>query len=541
MKPASRCEEESDPHLSSSTRILIVSLVFLSLGWIAIPASNAAQSNSLQLTTSDVGWRLFSVFGLIAINAFFVAAEFSMVAVRRSRIDQLVDEGDAAAKTVQTLQRNIDRLLSTTQIGITLSSLALGWVGEKTMAVLVAAALMQLPVQRDRIDWLAHSLAIPVAFGLVAYLQIILGELVPKSIALLYAEEVARILAPPSLTIARSFKPFLWILNRSTRCLLRLAGIRATGQNWHSRVTPEELQRIIATEGESTGLEAEERELLANVFEFGDVSVDEVMVPRTRLTAIPADATFGTLLEEVARSGHSRYPAIGESLDDVRGIVHFKELAEPLAQGNLTLLTPIAPWIRPARFVPAYTLLSELLPMMQRSQQSMVVVVDEFGGTAGLVTMQDLVAELIGNVYEPQDAEAPSFQILDEQTFAVQAQMHLEEVNELLSLDLPLTDDYQTLGGFLIYQLQKIPAVGDTWRDRNLELTVISAEGPRLHQIQIQRQESMSVTEPFDELFEEPFEELPLTAIDTLPEMDVPPEESETDGSQPTQSSSSEY
>jgi CBS domain containing-hemolysin-like protein len=527
MKPRSRCDEESDPHLFISAQSIGLILILGSILWVAAPASSAPETNPLQLTSSDVGWRLFSVFGLIAINAFFVATEFSMVAVRRSRIDQLVDEGDLAAKTVQTLQRNIDRLLSTTQLGITLSSLALGWVGEKTMAVLVAVALMQLPIQHELADLLAHTLAIPLAFGLVAYLQIVLGELFPKSIALLYSEEVARLLAPPSLAIAQSFKPFLWILNRSTRYLLRLAGIRYSGQNWHSRVTPEELQRIIATEGESTGLEAEARELLANAFEFGDVSVDEVMIPRTRLTAIPYDATFGMLVQEVAKSGHSRYPAIGESLDDVRGIIRFKELAEPLASGSLTLDSPIGPWVRPARFVPAYTLLSELLPMMQRSQQSMVVVVDEFGGTAGLVTMQDLVAELIGDVYEPQDAEAPSFQILDEQTFAVQAQMHLEEVNELLSLDLPLTDDYQTLGGFLIYQLQKIPAVGETWCDRNLELTVISASGPRLHQIQIRRQESISVTEPFEEPFTEPFGELSLTALENtleeMEEMDVQP------------------
>lgn len=522
MKPRSRCDEESDPHLFYSARFVGSLVLLLFVLGMAAPALSTAQ-NSLQLTASDVGWRVLSVLGLIAINAFFVAAEFSMVAVRRSRIDQLVDEGDLSAKTVQDLQRNIDRLLSTTQLGITLSSLALGWVGEKTTAVLVAATMMQLPLNPDTSGAIAHALAIPVAFGLVAYLQIVLGELVPKSIALLYAEDVARWLAPSSLAIARSFKPFLWILNRSTRCLLRLAGIRYSGQNWHTRVTPEELQRIIATEGESTGLEAEERELLANAFEFGDVSVDEVMVPRTSLTAIPYNATFQTLLQEVVHSGHSQYPAIGESLDDVRGIVCFKELAEPLAEGILGLDSSISPWIRPARFVPAYTLLSELLPMMQRSQQSMAIVVDEFGGTAGLVTMQDLVAELIGDAYEPQDTEAPSFQILDEQTFIVQAQMHLEEVNELLSLELPLTDDYQTLGGFLIYQMQKIPAAGDTWCDRNLELTVISAAGPRLHQIQIRRRESMSAEEAFNETFEDIVSEIPVDPISKPPEDDREP------------------
>lgn len=450
---------------------------------LATPAGNASG-------VGDVLLRLLSVLGLIAINAFFVTAEFSMVSVRRSRINQLVDAGDVPAQTVQALQRDIDRLLSTTQLGITLSSLALGWIGERTMATFVASGLRSLPFDDSTRDVLAHSVSIPLAFFLVAYLQIVLGELCPKSLALLYAEQLARLLGPPSLAIARFFNPFLWILNQSTRLLLRWVGIRDVDRNGYNRVTPEELQRIIALEGESTGLEAEERELLSNIFEFGDVSAEEVMVPRTQIAALPSDASFGSFLEEVARSGHGRYPIVGESLDDVRGIVHFKELAEPLAKGQISLDTPIQPWIRPARFVPEYTPLSELLPLLQRSAQPMVMVVDEFGGTAGLVTMQDILAEIVGDSVEPEGSETFSLQMLDDRTFVVQAQMHLEEVNELLDLALPLVDDYQTLGGFLIYQMQKIPEIGETMAFDGLELKVVSAEGPRLHQIQIQRRDT---------------------------------------------------
>jgi CBS domain containing-hemolysin-like protein len=448
-----------------------------------------AVSASASLSPRDIFLRLLSVLLLIALNAFFVAAEFSMVSVRRSRISQLVDAGDVQAKTVQALQRSIDRLLSTTQLGITLSSLALGWIGESTMASLVAALLTRLPLSPEASQIVAHSLAIPIAFVAIAYLQIVLGELCPKSVALLYSEELARFLGPPSLTIARLFNPFIWILNQSTRWLLRLVGIQYAGQGWYNRVTPEELQLIITTERESSGLEAEERELLNNVFEFGEVLATEVMVPRTSITSIPCTATFQTLLEEVANTGHSRYPVTGESLDDIRGLVYFKELAQPLCQGELTPETPIASWIRPARFVPEMTPLSELLPLMQRSHLAMVMVVDEFGGTAGLVTLQDLVAEIIGETPEPESTEELLVQILDEQTFLVQAQMDLEEVNELLALDFPLTDEYQTLAGFLLFQFQKIPAQGETLHYDNLELTVVSAEGPRLHQIRIHRQE----------------------------------------------------
>jgi CBS domain containing-hemolysin-like protein len=452
-------------------------------------ASVLLVATSSTLAQSEVFLRLLSVFLLIAINAFFVTAEFSIVSVRRSRINQLVSAGDIQAKTVQDLQRGIDRLLSTTQLGITLSSLALGWISESTMAVPLAILLSQLPLSVEMSQFLSHSLAIPIAFFLVAYLQIVLGELCPKSLALLYPEQLARFLGPPSLAIARFFNPFIWILNQSTRWLLRLVGVQYMGQGWYNRVTPEELQLIISTSAESPGLEAEERELLNNVFEFADVSAGEVMVPRTSIVAIPGDATFQMLLEEVAESGHSRYPVMGESLDDISGIVYFKELAEPLAQGLLKPDSSLQSWIRPARFVPEYVPLNELLHQMQRSAQEMVMVVDEFGGTAGLITIQDLVAEIIGNTHEPEDEEEPTIQILNEQTFLVQAQLDIQEANEMLNLDLPLIEDYQTVGGFMIYELQKIPTAGDQLRYRNYELTVTLAEGPRLHQIQIQRLE----------------------------------------------------
>lgn len=455
---------------------------------VAVSRSLTVQAAaSIELSLSDVVIRLLLVLLLIAINAFFVTAEFSIVSVRRSRISQLVAVGDIQAKTVQNLQRSIDRLLSTTQLGITLSSLALGWIGESTMAVLIARLMGQLPISDTNKQFLTHSLSIPIAFLLIAYLQIVLGELCPKSLALLYSEQLSRFLGPPSLAIARFFNPFIWILNQSTRQLLRLGGIQYRATWYNSRVTPEELQLIITTSSESTGLEAEERELLKNVFAFGEVLAGEIMVPRTNIDALPANATFLDLLNEIASTGHSLYPVMGESLDDIQGIIHFKQLAEPLAKGELTLETSILAWLRPARFIPEQKPLSELLPLMQRSQQEMVIVVDEFGGTAGLLTIKDIVAEIIGDTEEPTNTEELAVQMLDDQTYLVQAQLHIEEVNELLNLELPLLDEYQTLGGFLIYNLQKIPDEGETLNYHNLELTVASAEGPRLHQIRVRR------------------------------------------------------
>lgn len=445
---------------------------------------------STSLTNRDILLRLLSVLILIAINAFFVTVEFSMVSVRRSRINQLVEAGDIQARTVQSLQRSIERLLSTTQLGITLSSLALGWIGESTMVTLVASAIakLQLPININPI--LARSLSIPFTFFLIAYLQIVLGELCPKSVALLYSEQLARFFGPPSLVIARVFNPFIWILNQSTRWLLRLVGIQYTGHSWYNRVTSEELQLIITTERESPGLEAKERELLNNVFEFGEVLAVEVMVPRTSIVALPRTATFQMLLEEIAKTGHSRYPVTGDSLDDIVGIIYFKELAPALSQGQLALDTPIEQWIRPAGFVPEFTPLHQLLPLMQRSHLAMVMLADEFGGIAGLVTLKDLIAEIIGDHPKPESGENLAWQILDEQTFLVQAQMDLDTVNNLLKLNLPIIDDYQTLGGFVLHQFQKLPVQGEVLHYGNLELTVVSTEGLRLNQIRIQRQNS---------------------------------------------------
>lgn len=440
-----------------------------------------------QLTGTDVLTRLLSVFLLIGINAFFVTAEFSIVSVRRSRISHLVSVGDVQALTVQRLQQSIDRLLSTTQLGITLSSLALGWIGESTLALILASWLNQLPLPDRAVQFLTHSLSIPLAFFLIAYLQIVLGELCPKSMAMLYSENLARLLGPPSLTIARLFNPFIWILNQSTRWLLRLVGVQYSAQAWYNRVTPEELQLIISTSTESPGLEEDERELLNNIFEFREVTAGEVMIPRTSIAAIHKQATFQDLLNEIVISGHSRYPVMGESLDDICGIIYFKELAQPLAENLLMPNSPIEPWIRPARFVPEYMSLHDLLHLMQRSAQPMIMVVDEFGGTAGLVTLEDLTAEIIGDAHESENDTDVIVRMLDEQTFLVQAQADLEEVNEFLNIDLPVAEDYQSLGGFLIYQMQKIPAVDEKLVYENLELSVMAADGPRLQEIMIRR------------------------------------------------------
>ena len=427
------------------------------------------------------------VFLLIAINAFFVTAEFSIVSVRRSRISQLVKDGDLQAQTVQSLQRSIDRLLSTTQLGITLSSLALGWVGEKTIASSTIPLIesLNLPVYIPKTS--VHSLALLLSFVILAYLQIVLGELCPKSVALMYPEKLAKFFGPPSLVIARIFRPFIAVLNLSTRLLLKLLGVNYSGRGWYEQVTSEELQLIIATERESTGLEADQRQLLKNVFEFRDDTAEEVMIPRTNIVFLSLTSTFEELLQTVATKGYSGYPVIGDSLDDIKGIIHYKKLSEPLAKGELDRNSTIEPWIEPVSFISESKSLNELLPLMQRWQQKMIIVLDEFGGTSGLITLHDLIAEIVGDAGSPLETGFEAIQKLDENTFLVSAQINLEEVNEQLELALPLADNYNTLGGFLLEQWQKIPHQGEKLQYEDLNFTVAVADSNRLYQIMIQR------------------------------------------------------
>ncbi|NCO75780.1 MAG: HlyC/CorC family transporter [Cyanobacteria bacterium] len=430
-------------------------------------------------------FRLCAIFLLIFINAFFVMGEFAIVSVRRSRIDHLVIGGDIPAQTVQSLQKSLDRLLSTTQLGITLSSLALGWIGEGTMAISLQYLISFLPFPQTIIDILTHSISIPLAFFLLVYLQIVLGELCPKSLALLYPEQLARFLAAPIIVIGGIFKPFIDVLNQSTRFLLKLIGIQYTGQGWYKQVTPEELQLIIKTERDSSGLEAEERELLSNVFEFGDVEASEVMTPRVNIKALDLSATYGDLWVEVSQTRHSHYPIIGDSLDDIRGIVNFKDCVSTLENNSINLNISLEDFVKPARFVPESTSLSELLAIMQQSPSKMVIIVDDYGGTSGLVTMQDLIDEILGGDQNQDDDDNFNITVIDEQNFLISAQINLEELNDLLDFTLPLVDEYQTLGGFLVYHWQKIPKESEIFNFDNLQFTVMDVDGPRINKIKI--------------------------------------------------------
>ncbi|MEB3160453.1 MAG: hemolysin family protein [Synechocystis sp.] len=431
--------------------------------------------------------RLLLVLVLLGINAFFVMAEFSIVATRRSRIRQLVDAGNLPAKQVQYFHRHLDRLLSTTQIGITGSCLALGWLGESTFAALLQPWLQLLNV--GNAIPLSHFLALFFTFMAIAYLQIVLGELVPKSLAFIYAEQLACALAPPLHVISRLLMPFNQAVNYATRTLLGIGGIEITRASWSHHVTPEELKFIINTEGDTLGLEPIERSLFKNVLAFGELTAADVMIPRTKIDVIAAAATYGDLLDLITQTGHRIFPVKGDSLDDIQGLIDFQDLALPLQQNLINRDTPIQPWIKTSRFLPESMPLPELLQKMQRTQAKSVMIVDEFGGTAGFVCWQDVINEFLDPTQvEEEHEDSVILQMLDPRTFVVEAQMTLDELNDVLGFSFPNNDNYQTLGGFLLYEWQRIPQQGESLTYGHYSFTVVAADGPKLQKIRIHRQ-----------------------------------------------------
>ncbi len=446
-----------------------------------------------QLSWGDIGISLLWVIGLLSINAFFVAVEFSLVSARRSRMIQLAGEGNHQANLVKTAQEHLERALSTTQLGITIASILLGWIGVTQVAQLVQAGLVWIYhlMTNSTVDGvstqLLPSLALVVTFVGLTYLQLVWGELLPKTLAIVYAEPISLRLAWLNDLVIRLLAPFVEVPRFTSRLVLQLFGVPIPDQtSLYSTMTAEELQVLIASV-ETGDIEEEERELLANVFEFGETVASEVMVPRTSLDAVSLSATVQDVLIEVGESNHSRYPVYQESLDDIKGMINIKTIISALAKEDIQLESSIETFIQPAHFVHENKLIAELLPEMQQHHQAMIVVVDEFGGTAGVITIKDLVEEIVGNLSDEasDNGDEPDIEKIDELTYTIQAQISIEDLKEKLDLDLPNHDDYQTLGGFLIYQMQKIPRVGEKLIYQGLEFQVLRIEGPRLDRIKL--------------------------------------------------------
>jgi CBS domain containing-hemolysin-like protein len=436
------------------------------------------------MSWSVVLLRLVGAFGLVALNGFFVAVEFAVVTARRTRIDQLAAEGNTTARLAIKLVNNPDRVIAASQLGITMASLALGWIGEATVA-----AIVEPPLEAVIGQWstaAAHSLGTALAFALVTLVHIVLGEQVPKTVAVRYSERAALAVSRPMDWFTRLFRPLIALLDGTTAAVLRL--MRVEPMAGHRTVyTMDELKLIVRESQEGGAIEADQEAMLQKVFQFGDRQVREAMIPRPDVIGIESDATIQDLLKLFVEASHARFPVYEEDLDNIVGIVAIKDVVKALAQDPARMGGAVDSLARPALFVPETVAVADLFANMRTTHNQMAIVIDEYGGTSGVVTLEELVEEIVGRLSdELVTAEEPLVR-LNEHTFEIDAQLRVDEVNEHLSLNLPEGEQYETIAGLILFHLQRIPVKGDTLNYKDLELKVSQMKGPKIEKVLIRR------------------------------------------------------
>jgi CBS domain containing-hemolysin-like protein len=400
--------------------------------------------------------RLFVVFLLVLANGFFVASEFALVGVRKTRVDTLAQAGNRRAERLGRLLGSLDSYISATQLGITLASLALGWVGEETIAHALEPALERVMPAAFAVA-AAETVAIAGAFLIITFLHIVLGELAPKTLALERAEPVALAVAWPMEMFYRTFKAPIWVLNKAGNVVVRAFGLHSTGEHT-AAYTGEELRRLVDLSHESGHLEEGERELLHNVFEFAAETVREVMVPRSEVVAAPSDATMARMVELLRASEFSRIPVYDGSLDAVSGVLHAREVLGAALEGREATARELA---RPTLFVPPNARLDAVLSRMKRSGHHLAAVVDEHGGFEGLVTLEDIVEEIVGDIRDEFDEDERDAVAREaDGSYLVDAGVSVRAVNRRLDLKIPESARYTTLAGFLLAEAGAIPRQG---------------------------------------------------------------------------------
>jgi CBS domain containing-hemolysin-like protein len=390
----------------------------------------------------DIFWTLF----LVLLNGFFVAAEFAIVKVRSSQI--ALEKGNLSKKTALHIIDHLDGYLAATQLGITLASLGLGWVGEDVVSRLILNAMQGMGFEMS--ESVSHAIAVPVAFTVLTVMHIVFGELAPKSIAIRYPTATSLQISVPLQIFYYVFRPFIWFLNGMANLLLRLFGIKPMGdQDIHSE---DELKLIIAESEEGGAIEPSERELIQNVFDFDDRVVRQVMVPRMKISAIKAEVTVREAMDIVLKEGYSRYPLYDVSLDEIVGVVFAKDIIRAYVtneQGSKT--QTLRDVMRSVQYVPETMPIDALLRDFQKKKIQMAIVVSEFGGTIGLVTLEDVLEELVGDIQDEHDHEVQIVTTIDKQIYQIVAQSSLYDINKLLPEPFPESDEYETLAGLLTY------------------------------------------------------------------------------------------
>ncbi|MEK6320366.1 MAG: hemolysin family protein [Acidobacteriota bacterium] len=434
-------------------------------------------------STLTVLLKLAVVFLLVLANAFFVGAEFALVSLRRSRVATLVAQGHKRARLLLRITEDLTGYISACQVGITLASLALGWIGQTTIAQLLnpVTDLIMSPVASTVA---AHSTAVVLAFLVITYLHLLLGELVPKAFALKRAEKISLAVARPMEIFYRVFKAPIWVINQSGVLILGWMGLRANAEHTAAYST-EELRHLVGLSHKSGHLIEDERQLIYNVFDFTDSTVESVMVPRTEIEALDADLSPVQMLEVFEQSGYSRMPIYRDSFDNIIGVVLHKDLSRVVRRGGSANLEE---FVRPPVFIPTNVKLNDALRKLRRSSEHMALVVDEHGGVEGLVTLEDLLEEIVGDISDEHD-EAGALQMVEQPdgTYNVRGNLSIRDANKRLALNLPESDSYHTIAGFMMARAGRLLKRGESVQYNSLKLTVQSTTRNRIVETKIER------------------------------------------------------
>jgi CBS domain containing-hemolysin-like protein len=430
-------------------------------------------------------YELVGVAVLILLNAFFVAAEYGLVTARRTRIIELHHQGNRRARDVLRITSNPPRFIAAMQLGVTLTSLAIGALGETALAHAFE-------------PWMASFLAIALAYLLLTFVHVVIGELVPKGIALGHSEGTALAVAAPVRAFFTTFAPLVWVLMRSTEFVLKTFGLEPPGAEVDA-MSEAELRMLLTRSTEQGEIEQEERGMIEKVFDFADKDAADVMVPRPEVVAIAISLPPEDALAAVIDSPYTRYPVYRETLDDVVGILHVRDLFSAMYGKGLAEVR-LEELLRPAHIVPETKDLASLLHEFRRTSTHFAIVVDEYGGTAGILTLEDLLEEIVGEIEDEFDIAEVQIEQIDEDTYRIPGMFPIDEFNERFGTALP-EEDFHTVGGYVFGQLGRAPEPGDDVSWNGVRFDVLEVEGNRIEKIGVTFHERPSARRPEDDPF----------------------------------------
>jgi putative hemolysin len=416
---------------------------------------------------------------LIMLNGFFSAAEIALISARRSRVQQLASDGDPRAKRVVGIQLDPDRFLATVQVGVTFVGTLASAVGGVAAVRALSPMIGGIPL--PFVPVMAEPLALVIVVVSITYATLILGELVPKSLALRHAVSLALFVSGPLDSLARATSPLIRLLTASNRFVLRLLGQKGAAER--AFISEEEVKHMVQEGREQGVFDQTEQELIHSVFEFTESSVKDVMIPRPRIQAIDVETPIEQVLAHIVETGKSRYPVYRNTLDEVLGILYDKDLFRLLAEKKPIVLAQV---VRPAFFTPETTRVSRLLKSMQRRRMPMALVVDEYGGVEGLITIEDLIEEIVGEIEDETDREDLAVRRLRDGSYIVDASISIHDLADQHRLAFPESAEYETLAGFLITQLQRMPRGGEIVTYEDWRLTIVDMDGRRIARVKIE-------------------------------------------------------